>query len=211
MLNTGETPMLNEDLFNEGDAVLIEAARGIAKHTATQPKGYRDIQSHRITNTAGHTVVAKTSTYGGDTPHEVNQVDSLHTKAGKEIPGEHGGIASVQKKHGEGKYARHFKEEYAINENYNLSPIADTITLVANGQAGEATPIVHDLLGARVLDALQSHKQEIAQTLFAPSADSLTEETEQLDEKIDYKKNEATLKSFVPKWEAADKAAKKKK
>ena len=161
--------------------------------------------------------------------------------------------------------------------NEDSSPIADTITLVANGQAGEATPIVHDLLGARVLDALQSHKQEIAQTLFAPSADSLSEgtydlpgggetrdskeaehawkshhknhpastksqftsskkapfvsmntvkaikhppkhridpleeETEQLDEKIDYKKNEATLKSFVPKWEAADKAAKKKK
>jgi TRAP-type C4-dicarboxylate transport system substrate-binding protein len=60
--------------------------------------------------------------------------------------------------------------------NEDLSPIADTITLVANGQAGEATPIVHDLLGARVLDALQSHKQEIAQTLFAPSADTLTEE-----------------------------------
>jgi TRAP-type C4-dicarboxylate transport system substrate-binding protein len=63
--------------------------------------------------------------------------------------------------------------------NEELLPIADCITLVANDQAGEATGLVHDLLGARVLDALQSHKQEIAKTLFAPSADALTEEVVQ--------------------------------
>jgi TRAP-type C4-dicarboxylate transport system substrate-binding protein len=65
--------------------------------------------------------------------------------------------------------------------NEELTPIADAITLVANDQAGEATGLVHDLLGARVLDALQSHKQQIAQTLFAPSADTLTEELVQED------------------------------
>jgi hypothetical protein len=87
--------------------------------------------------------------------------------------------------------------------NEELSPIADVITLVANGQAGEATGLVHDLLGARVLDALQSHKQEIAQTLFAPSADSLTEESEQLDEL-----SKGTLGNYVKKasHRAADKA-----
>jgi hypothetical protein len=60
--------------------------------------------------------------------------------------------------------------------NEDLTPIADAITLVANDQAGEATGLVHDILGARVLDALQTHKQQIAQTLFAPGADALAEE-----------------------------------
>jgi len=78
------------------------------------------------------------------------------------------------------KHLSSLHEEHNMNED--LSPIADAITLVANGQAGEATGLVHDLLGARVLDALQSHKQEIAQSLFAPSADALAEESEQLDE-----------------------------
>jgi hypothetical protein len=55
--------------------------------------------------------------------------------------------------------------------------------LVANDQQGEATTILNDLLSARVLDSLQSHKQEIAKTLFAPSADTLAESTEELDEK----------------------------
>lgn len=66
------------------------------------------------------------------------------------------------------KKARTMSEDFA--------PIADVITLVANDQHGEATGIVNDLLSARVLDALQDHKQTIAQSLFAPSADALAEE-----------------------------------
>jgi hypothetical protein len=63
--------------------------------------------------------------------------------------------------------------------NEDFAPISDLITLVANEQHAEATPIIHDLLGARVLDAMQGFKQEIAQSLFVP----LQEEVEQLDEK----------------------------
>ena len=66
------------------------------------------------------------------------------------------------------------KRARSMNEDF--APIADVITLVANDQHGEATGIVNDLLSARVLDALQDHKQTIAQTLFAPSADALAEE-----------------------------------
>lgn len=71
------------------------------------------------------------------------------------------------------------KEGVIMNEDF--APIADVITLVANDCHAEASPIVNDLLSARVLDALQSHKETIAQSLFAPSADSLSEET--LEEK----------------------------
>lgn len=78
--------------------------------------------------------------------------------------------------------------------NDNFPAIADVITLVANDQYAEASPIIHDLLGARVLDAMQSHKQTIAQSLFAPSADALAEETEQL---VELSKD--TLKSYVKK------------
>lgn len=66
--------------------------------------------------------------------------------------------------------------------NEQFGPIGDMITLVASSQHAEATPVLHDLLGARILDALQGHKQVIAQSLFAPSADALSEESEQLDE-----------------------------
>ena len=61
--------------------------------------------------------------------------------------------------------------------NEQFGPIGDMITLVASSQHAEATPVLHDLLGARILDALQGHKQVIAQSLFAPSADALAEET----------------------------------
>lgn len=61
------------------------------------------------------------------------------------------------------------------------APISDVITLVANDQHAEATSIVNDLLSARVLDSLQAHKETIAHSLFAPSADALSEET--LEEK----------------------------
>ncbi len=65
------------------------------------------------------------------------------------------------------------KEEFA--------PIADVITLVANDQRAEASQIVNDLLSARVLDSLQARKETVAHSLFAPSADALSEET--LEEK----------------------------
>jgi hypothetical protein len=67
----------------------------------------------------------------------------------------------------------------------DLIPISDVITMVANDQPGEATQLVHDLLGARISEALQGHKEVIAQSLFAPSADTL-EEAEQLDERAKY-------------------------
>lgn len=66
--------------------------------------------------------------------------------------------------------------------NEQFAPIGDMITLIANHQAGEATVVLNELLGARVTDALASHKQSIAQSLFVPSADALAEESEQLDE-----------------------------
>jgi len=75
--------------------------------------------------------------------------------------------------------------------NEDFSPIADVITLVANDQHAEATGLVNDLLGARVMDSLQDRKETIAQSLFAPSADSLQEE-EQLDEL-----SKATLGSYI--------------
>jgi len=73
-----------------------------------------------------------------------------------------------------------------------FAPICDFITLIANQQPGEATPIFNDLMGARVLDAMQGYKQEIAQTLFAPTADNLSEETEQIDEL-----SKRTLKRYI--------------
>lgn len=57
----------------------------------------------------------------------------------------------------------------------DFAPLSDTITLVANEQYADATGIVHDVLGGRVLAALEDHKQMIAQSLFVPSADSLNE------------------------------------
>lgn len=61
--------------------------------------------------------------------------------------------------------------------NEQSGAIGDLITLVAGNQQAEATPILNDLLGARIMDALQTHKQEIAQTLFAPGAAGLSEGT----------------------------------
>lgn len=84
--------------------------------------------------------------------------------------------------------------------NKDLTPISDAITLVANDQAGEATGLVHDLLGARVLDSLQNHKQEIAKTLFAPSADALTEEVVQEEHESveDFVKRGGKIKHVAP-------------
>jgi len=73
-----------------------------------------------------------------------------------------------------------------------FQPISDVITLLANQQHGEASVLFNDLLGARVSDALQSHKQDIAKSLFAPSADNLAEGTEQIDEL-----SKSTLKSYA--------------
>lgn len=64
----------------------------------------------------------------------------------------------------------------------DLTPVSDIISLVANQQYSDATNIMHDVLGSHVLNALQERKQVIAQSLFVPSADSLSEEIEQLDE-----------------------------
>lgn len=68
------------------------------------------------------------------------------------------------------------KKRNTMKEDF--APIGDVITLVANDQHSEATSIVNDLLSARVLDALQDHKQDIAKALFVPGTDALSEETE---------------------------------
>lgn len=60
------------------------------------------------------------------------------------------------------------KEEYAA--------IGHVITLVANDQLGDATPILNDLLSSRIATALDGAKQSIAQSLFAPSVEPLAEE-----------------------------------
>lgn len=81
-----------------------------------------------------------------------------------------------------------------------FSSIGDMITLVANDQHAEATPVLHDLLGARILDALQGHKQEIAQTLFAPGTEALAEGSEQVSKKHDDTKEDTKLvKKLVKK------------
>jgi hypothetical protein len=64
----------------------------------------------------------------------------------------------------------------------NQTSIHDIITLVANHQHGEATGILNEVLTVKIGDALEAHKQTIARSLFAPSADALTEDVEQLDE-----------------------------
>lgn len=78
------------------------------------------------------------------------------------------------------KQAEQEKKEKTMKEEF--APIGDMISLVANQQPGEATVIVNDLLSNRVLDALSTHKQDIAKSLFAPGASPLAE-SEQLDEK----------------------------
>ena len=79
-----------------------------------------------------------------------------------------------------------------------FSPMGDVITLVANQQPGEATSIVNDLLGARIADALQSRKQDIAKSLFAPSADALAEEIVQEEHESveDFKKRGGKVKQI---------------
>jgi hypothetical protein len=69
--------------------------------------------------------------------------------------------------------AKKLKKGVTMREQF--SPIGDVITLVANQQPGEATTVLTDLLSVRISDSLASRKQEIAQSLFAPSADTLEE------------------------------------
>ena len=84
----------------------------------------------------------------------------------------------------------------AMHEEF--SAIGDVITLVANDQHGEASVILNDLLGARVSDALQSHKQDIAKSLFAPGADALAEEIVQEEHESveDFKKRGGKVKQI---------------
>jgi len=63
--------------------------------------------------------------------------------------------------------------EKKVSEQW--APIGDVISLIASQQPGEATTILNDLLGARVSESLAARKQEVAQSLFAPSAEELTE------------------------------------
>lgn len=81
--------------------------------------------------------------------------------------------------------------------NEQFAPIGDVITLIANQQPSEATGILNDLLGARVTEALATRKQEVAQSLFVPSADNLAEETEQLEEEKKKEKKAETVAQFL--------------
>jgi len=83
--------------------------------------------------------------------------------------------------------------------NEDFAAIGDVITLVANEQPGEATTILNDLLGARISDSLQSRKQDIAKTLFAPSADALAEEVVQEEHDVKKYKTSKELKAAVKK------------
>lgn len=42
------------------------------------------------------------------------------------------------------------------------------IDLIGQGQSAEAKDAISDLLSARAFEALEAHKQEIAQTMFEP-------------------------------------------
>jgi len=95
------------------------------------------------------------------------------------------------------KAAQEKKQRAGMAEDF--SAIGDMITMVANDQHGEASVLVNDLLGARVSDALQTHKQSIAQTLFAPSADALAEEIVQEEHESveDFKKRGGKVKQIA--------------
>ena len=82
--------------------------------------------------------------------------------------------------------------------NEQFAPIGDMITLIANHQAGEATVVLNEMLGARVTDALASHKQSIAQSLFVPSADALAEAIVQEEHESveDFKKRGGKVKQI---------------
>lgn len=90
------------------------------------------------------------------------------------------------------------EKKQGVNMNEDFAAIGDVITLVANEQPGEATTIINDLLGARIADALQSHKQDIAKSLFAPSADALSEEIVQEEHESveDFKKRGGKVKQI---------------
>lgn len=176
----------NLSKLKEETEQLDEAEKGSLHDTMTS-HGFKYIgmpgkQSHQYKKGREH-VIADYTSKGVEWRHHNYSVPNSAVGKGDGIESLHSHLSKLH-------------EENTMNEE--LSPIADAITLVANDQAGEATGLIHDLLGARVLDALQGHKQQIAQTLFAPSADSLTEDSEQLDEKkIDYKKNpEAFVKGL---------------
>lgn len=53
-----------------------------------------------------------------------------------------------------------------------MPTISDFIQSVATDQLADATNSIHDLLGQRVLQALDTHKYEIASTLFQNTTDT---------------------------------------
>lgn len=56
-----------------------------------------------------------------------------------------------------------------------MPTISDMIHSIATDQLADATTIAHDVLGQRVLQALDTHKHDIAASLFQ---DAPTEPTE---------------------------------
>jgi hypothetical protein len=104
-------------------------------------------------------------------PTDVKDINKLNRRSDKRATGISRAVQHIA------PFLEETEQQGAIM-NEDFAPISDLITLVANEQHAEATPIIHDLLGARVLDAMQGFKQEIAQSLFAP----LQEEAEQIDE-----------------------------
>lgn len=95
---------------------------------------------------------------------------------------------------------KQYRKDQRSKMKEDFSPIADAITLVANDQHSEATPIINDLLGARVMDSLQDRKETIAQSLFAPSADALQEEVVQEEHESveDFVKRGGVVKQVAP-------------
>jgi len=84
------------------------------------------------------------------------------------------------------------KEEHAA--------IADLITLIAQENFSDATPLTNDLLSARIAGALDGAKQLIAQNLFVPGVDSLSEEIVQEEHESveDFLKRGGKIKKAAP-------------
>lgn len=59
-----------------------------------------------------------------------------------------------------------------------MPTISDLIHSVATDQLSTATDSVHELLGQRVLQALDTHKQDIASALFQDAPTNTTDVTD---------------------------------
>ena len=159
----------------------------------THPSGHRTIL-HPAGATWAHYQKNGDHKYGETTADLAAHLEKVHgaLKEERDLQQSRALASKIRSKIVKKQLNKASKEKKENNMHEQFAPICDFITLIANQQPGEATPIFNDLMGARVLDAMQGYKQEIAQTLFAPTADNLSEETEQIDEL-----SKRTLKRYI--------------